>query len=148
MGIINPFACGFIKLTFFIQYHTLFWPLRWARINVWVGSILSVLFYASTGIAGMVCFSPRPGESMQEVISQSQFNTSLLKIVAVMPAIGVLVDLELLLIPFCALSILQMERRKKIGLLVLFMVGVLYVIVSATTNRYFNQRTALSSPQS
>jgi len=115
-------ALGLIKSSLFIQYYLLFRPLRWVRICVWIGAIVSVIFYVAVSIIAFVLNSPWPGESFLEGILSWHYlefvNFSI-------PAgvIGILVDWYLLVLLIPAVLTLQMSMVKKLGVLVIFMTG-------------------------
>ena len=61
-------ALGLIKCSFLIQYYLLFRPLKWVRISVWIGAIISIAFYVAVTITAFVLNSPWPGESLFEAL--------------------------------------------------------------------------------
>ncbi len=115
-------ALGLIKSSLFIQYYLLFRPLRWVRISVWIGSIISTTFYVAVSITAFVLDSPWPGESLLEgILSWHYLKFSQFSIPT--GVIGMLVDWYLLILPIPAVWILQMSTVKKVGVLVVFMTG-------------------------
>ena len=115
-------ALGLIKCSFFIQYYLLFRPLRWARISVWTGAIISAVFYAAVTVTAFVLGSPWPGESSLEgLLSWHYLKFGQFSIPT--GVIGMLVDWYLLMLPIPAVWTLKMSTSKKLGVLVIFMTG-------------------------
>ncbi|KAL8992609.1 MAG: hypothetical protein Q9169_006965 [Polycauliona sp. 2 TL-2023] len=122
-------SLGLIKSSLFIQYYTLFWPLRWVRISVWIGATVSTLFYAACAIAAFVLNSPWPGESMLDALLSWHYSAFSRFSVAI-GVVGMLVDLYLLILPIKAVMGLNMRASKKIGCAIVFLTGTLAVIAS------------------
>lgn len=115
-------ALGLIKCSFFIQYYLLFRPLRWVRISVWTGAIISAVFYAAVTVTAFVLESPWPGESSLEgLLSWHYLKFAQFSIPT--GVIGMLVDWYLLMLPIPAVWTLKMSTSKKLGVLVIFMTG-------------------------
>lgn len=117
-------ALGLIKSTLFIQYYSLFWPLRWVRISVWTGATVSTVFYVAISIVAFVLNSPWPGESMLDGILSWHY-AAFSRFSIPIGVIGMLVDIYLLVLPIKAVSTLNMRTGKKIGLIVVFWTGTL-----------------------
>lgn len=115
-------ALGLIKSSLFIQYYSLFWPLRWVRISVWIGATISTIFYIVCAIAGFILNSPWPGESMLEDILSQHYST-FSRFSPAIGVVGMLVDLYLLILPIKAVMGLNMRTSKKVGLAVVFLTG-------------------------
>lgn len=117
-------ALGLIKSSLFIQYYTLFWPLRWVRISVWIGASISTLFYTACAIAAFILNSPWPGESMLDAILSWHY-AAFSRFSIAIGVVGMCVDIYLLILPIKAVSTLNMRLGKKIGLSIVFLTGTL-----------------------
>lgn len=117
-------ALGLVKSSLFIQYYSLFWPLRWVRISVWVGASISTLFYTATSIAAFVLNSPWPGQSMMDDILSWHY-AAFSRFSIAIGVIGMMVDVYLLILPIKAVFGLKMRTGKKIGLTIVFLTGTL-----------------------
>lgn len=115
-------ALGLIKGSLFIQYYLLFRPLRWIRISVWVGVIISTVFYVAVTITAFILTSPWPGESFIEGLL-SQHYIKFAQFAIPIGVIGMLVDWYLLILPIPAVWNLKMSTSKKLGVLTIFMTG-------------------------
>ena len=126
-------ALGLIKCSLFIQYYLLFRPLRWIRICVWIGAAVSVTFYVAVSITAFVLNSPWPKETFLEgILSWHEIKFANFSIPT--GIMGMLVDWYLLILPIPAVLALQMSTARKIGVLVVFMTGGLYVPVPGFIN--------------
>ena len=115
-------ALGLIKSSLFIQYYLLFRPLRWVRISVWIGAIISAVFYIAVSVTAFVLTSPWPGESfIDDILSWHYLEFAQFSIPT--GVIGTLVDWYLLVLPIPAVLNLQISTTRKLGVLVVFMTG-------------------------
>lgn len=115
-------ALGLIKSSLFIQYYLLFRPLRWVRIAVWIGVIISTVFYVVVSLAAFILVSPWPGESfLDDILSRHYLEFSGFSIPT--GVVGMLVDWYLFFLPIPVVLRLQMSTGKKIGVLAVFMTG-------------------------
>ncbi|KAL8937600.1 MAG: hypothetical protein Q9216_004340 [Gyalolechia sp. 2 TL-2023] len=119
-------SLGLIKSSLFIQYYSLFWPLRWVRISVWIGASISTLFYTACSIAAFILNSPWPGESLLDAVLSWHYSAFSRFSIAI-GVVGMLVDLYLLILPIKAVLGLNMRLGKKIGLTVVFLTGAVWV---------------------
>lgn len=115
-------ALGLIKCSLFIQYYLLFRPLRWIRISVWIGLIISTVFYITITITAFILTSPWPGESLIEGLL-SQHYTKFAQFAIPIGVIGMLVDWYLLILPIPAVWNLKVSTSKKLGVITIFMTG-------------------------
>ena len=119
----TPFSLLFTKLTFFLLYYEVFRPLRWLRISVYIGSTLTCAFYGATFIAQTVFSVPKPGETWLEHSLSKDNKSDVLSIP--LAAVGLGIDIVLLVMPIIAVIGLQLRTKRKIGILFIFMFGIL-----------------------
>lgn len=115
-------ALGLIKFSLFLQYYSLFRPLRWIRISVWIGGTICVVFYVAVTITAFVLNSPWPGESLQDDILSWHYH-KFAEFSIPTGVVGMLVDWYLLILPIPAVWALRMSTSKKLGVLIVFMTG-------------------------
>lgn len=113
---------GLIKCSFFIQYYQLFYPLRWIRISIWIGAIISTIFYVTVAITAFILESPWPGETFLEGLL-SQHYIKYAQFAIPLGVIGMLVDWYLFILPIPAVWNLKMSTSKKLGVISIFMTG-------------------------
>ena len=115
---------GLLKLSVFLMYFNIFWPLRWLRISVYIGSTATTVFYVSFAVVEAVCTTPRDGLSWADWIIGAEEQKSL---AALLPTavVGFLVDLCLLVLPIPALARLHLPTKKKLALSCFFATGML-----------------------
>ena len=119
---------AFIKVTFFILYLQLFRPIRGLRVAIWAGGIITVLFYLSYGIELFVLSTPSPGEDwLQHFTSPAQSKEANLSIP--LPAVGLALNLYILVIPLIGIYNLQIPIRRKIGVAMVFLTAIVSVFL-------------------
>ena len=119
-----PFTLLFVKITFFLLYYQVFRPLRWLRITVYVGATLTAAFYGASDITQMVLVTPHPGETwVARYLSPESHKTIILAMP--IPCVGLVIDLFILTIPIVAVFGLKLPNSRKIGVLCIFMFGLL-----------------------
>lgn len=142
MVIVATLGLGFAKVTFFLMYYQLFRPKSSLRYPIYIGGIATAVFYTVYTILMFVFLSPRPGETLfthwQNPISQevNRFSVPL-------SAAGAAIDLYILVLPIAAVIQLQLATKHKIGLVVIFMSGSLYVSGLTTQVTYWLDYSAV-----
>lgn len=128
-----PFSLLFTKVTFFLFYFQVFRPLRWLRVLVYIGATLTCAFYGAATIAQIVFEAPSPGETWLEVaLSKRSTKPNILSIP--LAAVGLGIDIVLLILPLVAVASLHLQIRRKIGVMFIFMFGIwsdLFLILSS-----------------
>ena len=90
---------------------------------MWIGGIITALFYVPVTITAFVLNSPWPGESLlEDLLSWHYLKFAEFSIIPT-GVIGMLVDWYLLILPIPAVLTLQMSWAKKLGVLIVFMTG-------------------------
>ena len=119
----TPFSLLFTKLTFFLLYYEVFRPLRWLRISVYIGATLTCAFYGATFITQAVIIVPKPGETWLEHSLAPDNRDNVLSVP--LAAVGLAIDIVLLVMPIVAVTGLQLRTKRKIGVIFIFMFGIL-----------------------
>lgn len=115
----------FIKVTFFLLYLQLFRPMQWLRICAYIGAVFTVIFYFGMAVAQLIFSTPRHGETW--LSHQATHNKDLAIALSVpQSVVGLAIDLYILIFPIIAVSQLQLPIRKKVGIMLIFMTGLLY----------------------
>ena len=112
----------FIKITFFLLYLQLFRPIRVLRFCIYAGMIFTVGFYASTTVVQFYYDTPRRGETFLSH-QLGPFGKQALKLSVPLAAANVVIDLYILVVPIVAVLQLQMAKKRKIGLCLVFGTG-------------------------
>ena len=124
MGWLNIAVYLFLKDTFFIMYLYIFKSLRWFRICAYIGAAITTTFYISTTVGVLVLTIPRRGETWAEHLNTKDDRRGLTVSVAT-SSFGLVIDLVILLLPIIAVMPLQLPTRRKIGVVCVFMTGLL-----------------------
>ena len=117
-----------IKLTFFLLYLQIFRPDRTLKYFIYGGALFTFLAYAAMGTAQFVFLSPRPGETFLEDYLRSVTSKTLSQSIDIglpLAAIGIAIDLYILLLPIAAVAKLQMAPRKRLGVMAIFATGLM-----------------------
>ncbi|KAL8939375.1 MAG: hypothetical protein Q9216_003388 [Gyalolechia sp. 2 TL-2023] len=124
----GPFV-WLIKLSLFQLYLHLFGTLRWMNCVVWLGIVVTGLFYLSITVAKLAMCAPRGSQTYIMAVSTS--NCSRAKVLGVITGVfNILSDLYLLIVPIPAILGLNIRTPKKMGTLAVFMTGMIAVIAS------------------
>ena len=119
-----PFALLFTKLTFFLLYFQVFRPLRWLRISAYLGAVLTCAFYGAATIAQIVFEVPKHGETWLEYALSGKSNKGTTLSIP-LAAVGLGIDIVLLVMPIAAVVGLQLPKKRKMGIIFIFMFGIL-----------------------
>lgn len=112
-----------VKTTFFILYLNLFRLIRWQRYAIYLGLFVNWTFYTIAFIATMYFTAPSPGESWQASFSSPRYAMTFDWTIPI--ASGSLVlDVYILILPMISVWTLQMNPRKKLGVLAVFATGL------------------------
>ena len=115
------------KAAILALYIRIFSPTRWLRIASYIGLIAMFFpYWIQIPLTGAWCVPRRDQTWDFSVI----LRCGKLKIMApIQGAVGIAADCFLLILPLPILRGLQMARSRKIGLFIVFLVGVLYVFL-------------------
>ena len=114
-------ALVFAKVTFFLMYLDIFRPMRWMRIFSIIGALLTVVFYLGIFIANLILTTPAHGESW----AQATFKEGALVLAVPQAAVGLAIDIYILMLPMIAISKLQLTPRRRLGVNLIFMSGAM-----------------------
>lgn len=124
MQVTGSATLGLIKLAIFLFYLDIFWPLKWCRWAIWVSASLSSAFYLSMTIVQFYFMTPRPGETMSRHY-RGPLVLKVTKLSIPTSSVGLAIDIILLIIPLRAVFQLQIAKKKKIRLCLIFLVGLM-----------------------
>lgn len=117
------------------MYFQLFRPNLTLRYFIYVGGIATAIFYTGSTIAQFIFMTPQPGETFlthwQSPLQRKIFHFSVPH-----SAVGAGIDLYILVLPIAAVLQLNLAAKRKIGIILIFMVGTLYVCEMANTMMY------------
>ena len=112
---------------------------RWMKICSWIGGVFSALFYTAIVIPLIVLSTPGRHETWgahmasTTVKTETRFGLAIPATVKTetrfglaISAVGLPIDLFILILPLIAVSKLQMPGWRKIAIMVVFMTAILY----------------------
>ena len=94
------------------------------RLCAYVGAAITTVFYTGMTIASFVIAIPRPGEAWYQHLYSKEMGKSV-DLTVLTSSFGVFVDLIILVLPIAAVMQLQLPKRRKIGVILVFMTGSL-----------------------
>lgn len=96
--------------------------MKWLRYSAYAGAVFTVLFYSSLIIFTLALTAPAPHQSWQEA-SQRPGHQRVLQATVGLASVGLVLDIIILLLPIAGVSRLQLSRKRKIGVIAVFMTG-------------------------
>lgn len=108
-----------IKVTFFIMYLEIFRLKHWLKICSITGIVVVVAFYGSMTIITLVVTTPRRHESWLECDLAPRHQIAL-NISVPQSAFGLAFDLYILALPILGVWKLQMPKKRKAGIILVF----------------------------
>lgn len=121
---LGPIVVFIIKLSLILQFLCIFGRLRWMKLAAYYGITVMGLYYLSIVIARLAMCAPRGSETY--VISLSTAHCRRVKVTgAITGGFNIVSDLYLLLLPIPAVLGLNRTLREKLGVLAIFMTGVM-----------------------
>ncbi len=124
-GLIYGPTVFFTKLSLFLLYLKIFFPSQRIKYFIWGGLAVSFLVYTATTIAFAVFGMPKPGQKWVEVIARPNFHKESNTHGLVFGSFNVVSDFYLLILPMPILWHLKMPLRRKLGVITIFMTGLL-----------------------
>ena len=116
----------FAKLTFFLLYLQLSRPMIWLRYVSYGGATITVLYYTGLIIYTLAVTSPAPKQSWQDV-SRGPGDQAVLRLAVEFACVNLALDIFILVLPIAGVSRLQLSRRRKLGVVSVFLTGGMWV---------------------
>ena len=118
-------AAMFVKLTILALYYRIFQPSRWARILIWAGMMSITVFYLISVIAVLSQCVPGPSETWLFKVPTGACPTVQVRLSLGVGIFGLVSDVYILVIPLWQISHLSLAPKRKFGLVVVFLTGLL-----------------------
>lgn len=123
--VLSNFAIMSIKLSILVFYLRIFKPVPWARIAIWIGLAAVLLFYVILNIVLLAICVPRHGLTWLEMSTTPGWVTVGIRTSLAAGWFGTIADLYILAIPVRLVSTLNLSRKHKIGVIAIFLTGLL-----------------------
>lgn len=120
-------AYAALKSTFFMLYLQLFDQLGWMRICAWIGLCINLAAYSGFLVTLVLHVAKRDLRGTEAIAIP-------------MSSVGLATDLMILLLPLFAVARLHMTTRKKLGAIVVFGSGILYVMFLILPSSFYSIR--------
>lgn len=124
------------KLSLLLLYLEVFRPNVKLTYFIYLGIVLNVLFYASATIVSFVSYMPKPGQSNLEIRSSSNALRNNFVLFLVGGCFNVGSDFYILCLPISGIWKLQLAPNQKIGILGIFLTGLLACLSSVVSLYY------------
>ncbi|KAM7190410.1 hypothetical protein V8F33_009526 [Rhypophila sp. PSN 637] len=122
----------FAKLTLLVLYLRIFRPASIARWSIWVSIVTIVLFYLAT-FSGYMGLCVRAGVPLYQSITELTCANNTLKISKAQGWFGLISDVVILVVPLPLVWQLSLTRKRRIGVLSVFLTGLAACGVSAAS---------------
>ena len=106
------------------MYLKMFNSVRWVRVCSIIGIVVNTSFYFSFIVVFFFFETPHSGYTWLDMGASNNV-TIMVSLTLPISAVGVGIDLYILALPLIAVSGIRMEKRKKIGVILLFSTGAL-----------------------
>ena len=116
-----------IKLSVFFLYIEIFGRLRWIKIGAYLGATLSGLYYFGWFITFLVWCTPRETRSPKDYVHAwgSSRCTWMGPLLFITGAVNIVSDVYMMFLPLPAIWKLQLPKKKKIGISIVFLTGAM-----------------------
>lgn len=99
--------------------------MRWLRVCAYIGILLTLMFYLGATIANFVAATPRRGDTWFSH-HLAPVEDWMIKLSVPISAVDLGIDIYILILPIVAVNELQLAQKRKIGVILIFMMGILY----------------------
>jgi hypothetical protein len=129
--ILLPPTVWLVKATLIFLILGAFRSIKWLRLLCWVGLVTTFIFYTINIIVQIVSCRPRGGTDRVSFLAgmasrECADSTAMIQRVSIATGIfGVISDFYILIIPLPAVLKLQIRKKQKLGVLLIFSSGVL-----------------------
>lgn len=114
----------FIKLTLFLLYMYIFRQNSKLKRSIYIGATLNIAFYTSVIITQFIFVTPPHGTSLVEYFVSPRFSKVII-LSTPLVAVGLAIDLYLLILPISGVIQLNLPTRRKIAVSLIFLTGIL-----------------------
>ncbi|KAJ2997401.1 hypothetical protein NUW58_g667 [Xylaria curta] len=121
---------AFAKTSFFLMYLQIFGPLPWLRICVYAGLVVNWLFYTIVIISSFIYQVPNPGQTWQEGFLNERYTQSFKWTIPIASG-SLILDTYIFILPIIAIFNLQLQVKKKVGVIAVFATGLLACVASS-----------------
>lgn len=108
-----------------ILYLQIFGPMRWMRACCYFGLFFMTGFYIPFWIVQMYDTTPAPGETWQQNFADPRFARTV-TLSLPLGCVSLVSDVYIYVLPILGVSQLQMSRRRKFEVALVFMTGLVY----------------------
>ena len=122
-----------VKLSLFLLYLRLFKPDKITRWLIYVGTLVCGLFYSATLIIYSALSTPSRGQPDTDtswLLRTIKYKYGFQTLMTILGAFGVFSDSYLLVIPIRSIFQLHLPLRRKFGVNSIFLIGILWVMIS------------------
>lgn len=127
----TPLALWTCKAPILFLYVRLFGIKRWLRVTSYTTLVLTALVYVSGIVAIPPACTPRTHDLSEAFIDNCQGRTRMINVY--LGSVSVLADIVILVLPMPVVFGLKLLVRSRVGLVLLFLSGLLFVTVDMMT---------------
>lgn len=113
------------KMAILVLQLRVFAPKIWFRVTVYVGiALVTFVHWSNVPVYGILCI-PHRGEKWDMVLLSSKRCSAASTHTVITGAIGTALDIYMLILPLPIIAELNLAPRRKLGLVLVFMAGIL-----------------------
>lgn len=113
------------KMAILVLQLRVFAPKTWFRVAVYIGiALVTLVHWSNVPIYGILC-TPRKGERWDMALLSSKRCSVASTQTVVTGAIGTALEIYMLILPLPIIAELNLAPRRKLGLVLVFMAGIL-----------------------
>ena len=136
----------FIKASILVLYLRIFSPLWRVKLLIYLGIAIILLTNATISILFAALCTPRNGQLYTVQYNTSQCFENATNLTLASAIVNFISDLYLLLLPLPLVWNLQLTRKRRLGIIAIFMTGILYTsLISALKPAKYSFRACISS---
>ena len=99
--------------------------MRWLRISSYVSATALCAFYGASTVTQLIFATPRSNETWSShIVSSENAKANVLSVP--LSVVGLFFDIVILVLPIAGVMRLQLPTRRRIGVLLIFLTGLLY----------------------
>ena len=102
--------------------------MKWLRYMSYAGAVVNVLFYLSVLVATLAYTAPAPGQSFLEAVTSPRMQGAF-RLTLPIASMSLVLDVYILLLPIAAVSRLQLSKKRKFGVMIIFFTGSMWVLI-------------------
>lgn len=125
-----------VKTTFFLFYLQIFKPIKYLRLAIYTGLGFTIVAFTTSLIAQLAITTPAPGTSWFTKFSSKSYIQQSVKLAYPVSSVSLFMDVYIFVLPIVGVAKLKLSRRRKFGVIIVFLTGLSACIASSLSIYY------------